>query len=201
MGKLIRWFFFASLSFVLLMQLRAIDAALVTVSTPLGIVGYELAFTVERASMMLSVWRDSGVLDMARASLGVDVAFLLAYPWLLRSSIRLFLPDADAVNGDTVGEQGKPVTGSTVSPGLLDRAGAILSQAVLACIPLDLLENLLLWRMIESQPAAAMTILAGVAAAVKFCLVASTALWCVAAIVARLFLRHHGQRRNPVSRI
>ncbi|MEN9592463.1 MAG: hypothetical protein RJA21_930, partial [Gemmatimonadota bacterium] len=44
------WLFLATLSLVLMVQLRLIDGALASPDTPWGIVGFELAFTRDRAA-------------------------------------------------------------------------------------------------------------------------------------------------------
>lgn len=178
MGALLRWFFFASLSVILLVQLRGIDAALLSPDTPYGIVGYELAFTVARAQAMLNVWRSMDVLETVRVSLGVDMAFLLAYPWFFRTSIQLlrrFVVPRQAV--------------SLNHAGAFDQVGQWAALAVLACTPLDMTENLVLWRMLETQPSPFGTLLAGLAASIKFLLVLVAGGWCLVAIARSLFTR------------
>ena len=168
MSRALTWLFFATLSLILLLQLRGIDAPLVTDVTPWGIVSYELAFTTARAQAMLDTWRIAGVTESARVSLGVDVGFLLVYPWFFRWSVALLRRPGFSTPGTT-----------------FDRLGATLRTAVLGCIGLDALENWLLWRMIEdgaSQPAA---MLAGLSASAKFLLVLATTLWCLVAISRR----------------
>lgn len=66
------WLFLATLSLVLMVQLRLIDGALTSPDTPWGIVGFELAFTQVRAAEMLRVWDSMGVRESALVSLGVD---------------------------------------------------------------------------------------------------------------------------------
>jgi hypothetical protein len=160
MSRLLGWLFFATLTGIMLLQLRGLNAPLITDATPWGIVSYELAFTAERARQMLEAWRLAGATDAARVSLGVDVGFfLVAYPWFLRSTI------------GTLRE-----LRWTPGPGA-DAAGARLAGLVLLCIPLDGLENLLLWQMLEGGPSTAAALTAGVAAVAKFALVLAAALW------------------------
>ena len=59
------WLFLATLSLVLMVQLRLIDGALASPDTPWGMVGFELAFTRERAAAMIAVWSSMGVTDSA----------------------------------------------------------------------------------------------------------------------------------------
>ena len=167
MSRLLTWLFFATLSLILLLQLRGIDAPLSAV-TPGGIVAYELAFTADHAKAILDVWRIAGVTESARVSLGVDVGFLLVYPWFFWWSVRLLRTPRFTATGST-----------------MYRAGGVLGAAVLACMPLDAFENWCLWRMIENGPSGTMAMLAGVAASAKFALVLATALWCLVALSRR----------------
>lgn len=166
--RLLRWLFLATLSLVLMVQLRLIDGTLTSPDTPWGIVGFELAFTREQAAAFIAVWRSMGVTESALVSLGVDVAFLLVYPFMFRSLVQLLRRD-DGSN--------------------FQRIGARLSAAVLACIPLDALENALLWRELVAGASAPLAVAAGVAASCKFLLVLVTAAWCAGALVQRLFPR------------
>lgn len=168
MSRLLTWLFFATLSLILLLQLRGIDGALSAV-TPGGIVAYELAFTAERARAILDVWRIADVTETARVSLGVDVGFLLVYPWFFWWSVRLLRAPRFGASGSR-----------------WHRAGGVLGTAVLACTPLDALENWCLWRMIETGATPTMAALAGTAATLKFLLVLTTALWCLAVLSKRV---------------
>ena len=174
MGRFIRWFFFASLSVILLLQLRSIDAPLRLDATPFGIVSYEFAFTAARAAAMIAAWRDAGVLDAALVSLGVDIAFLLVYPWFFRSSAQLLARNT--------------ATG-------FERVGVQLAALVLFCTPLDLIENLALWRMIAASPTPLLAATAGIAASLKFVLVVGTGGWCLVSLSRRI-----GGARTPPAR-
>ena len=162
------WLFLATLSLVLLIQLRLIDGALTSPETPGGIVGFELAFTEARAAAMMNVWRSLGVTETALVSLGVDVAFLLVYPFMLRGLVQLLRRN----------------DGSD-----FQRIGGRLTAAVLVCIPLDALENALLWRELVAGASTPLALVAGVAASIKFLLVLLSVAWCVGALVTRLFPR------------
>lgn len=168
MSRLLGWLFFATLSLILLLQLRGIDAPLAAV-TPGGIVAFELAFTTQRAQEILALWQSAGVTESARVSLGVDVGFLLVYPWFFRWSVALLRRPRFSEPGTT-----------------FDRVGAALGAAVLACTPLDALENWCLWRMIETGPTTTLAALAGVAAVLKFLLVLAATLWCLTALSKRI---------------
>ena len=158
------WLFLATLSLVLMVQLRLIDGALASPDTPWGIVGFELAFTRDRAAAIIAVWRSMGVTDSALVSLGVDVAFLLVYPFMFRSLVQLLRRD----------------DGST-----FQQLGVRLSAAVLVCVPLDAIENALLWRELVAGASMPLAVAAGVAASLKFLLVVVTAAWCGAALIRR----------------
>jgi len=162
------WLFLATLSLVLMVQLRLTDGALTSPDTPWGIVGFELAFTQVRAANIISIWRSMGVTETALVSLGVDVAFLLVYPFMLRGLVQLLRRD----NGST-----------------FQRVGARLATAVLLCIPLDALENALLWRELVAGASTPLAVAAGLAASVKFLLVLVTVAWCAGALVQRLLPR------------
>jgi hypothetical protein len=162
------WLFLATLSLVLMVQLRLIDGALTSLDTPWGIVGFELAFTRDRAAAIIAVWRSMGVTESALVSLGVDVAFLLVYPFMFRSLVQLLRCDDGSA---------------------FQRLGPPLSAAVLVCIPLDAIENALLWRELVAGASTPLALAAGVAASSKFLLVLVTAAWCVGALPKRLFPR------------
>lgn len=174
----LRWLFFATLSLILLIQLRGFDASLrgddapygipsgAPSGTPGGIVGYELAWSASRANEYLSAWRATGTLETAKVSLGVDFAFLLAYPFMFATGAALLVR--------------KPAIGA------FDRVGNVIRRAVLLCIPLDAIENLALWRMIDQGASDALAHLATICAALKFLLVIIAALWCVSALARRV---------------
>jgi hypothetical protein len=162
------WLFLATLSLVLMVQLRLIDGALTSLDTPWGIVGFELAFTRDRAAAIIAVWRSMGVTESALVSLGVDVAFLLVYPFMFRCLVQLLRCDDGSA---------------------FQRLGPPLSAAVLVCIPLDAIENALLWRELVAGASTPLALAAGVAASSKFLLLLVTAAWCVGALPKRLFPR------------
>ncbi|MEN9817714.1 MAG: hypothetical protein RLZ32_1594 [Gemmatimonadota bacterium] len=161
---MLRWLFLATLSAILLLQLRGLDEPLRTPETPQGIVGFELAGTRAEAARMLAAWRSAGVLEAAKVSLGVDMGFLLAYPFFLRSTMGLLR--------------------RRVRAGRLAWGGDWLVRAVLLCVPLDLAENLLLWRMVDGGATAWGAAAAAACAGVKFLLVAAAVGWSLMALVA-----------------
>jgi hypothetical protein len=174
--RVLRWAFFATLSIILMLQLRALDSDLRLEQTPLGIVGYELAWSAERATDILTVWRRNDVTETARVSLGIDFLFLIAYPLMFFTGARLLARDPH---------------------GAFDRLGRQLARAVLLCIPLDALENVLLWHMISNGATDRLMHVATLAASTKFLIVGTVALWCVAAIVRRVAAR--SPSRSPTS--
>lgn len=162
---MIRWLFLATLSLILLLQLRGLDEPLRTPDTPQGIVGFELAGTKAEAGRILAAWRSAGVLEAAKVSLGVDMGFLLAYPFFFRA---------------TIGGLRR-----RLRPGGVARSGMALERAVLLCAPLDLAENLLLWRMVDGGATAWGAGAAAACAGLKFLLVAGAGAWCLLALAAR----------------
>jgi len=159
-----RWLFFASLSVILMLQLRGFDATLKE-AAPGGIVGYELAWSATRANEYLSAWRNTGALEIAKVSLGVDFAFLLAYPFMFATGAALLIR--------------RPVVSS------FDRFGDAIRKGVLLCIPLDAVENVVLWRMIDHGASDGLAHLATICASIKFALVIMAALWCISALFRR----------------
>lgn len=148
-----------------MLQLRGFDESLRIDGAPHGIVGYELAWSAQNAQTFIKSWRDADVAETAKVSLGVDFAFLLAYPLMFSFGIAL-LAERE----------------STTAFG---RLGSRLRYVVLACIPLDAIENIALWRMIDHDASDGLAHLATIAAGIKFLLVIAAALWCLVAIVRR----------------
>lgn len=161
---MLRWLFFATLSVILMLQLRGIDAPLQE-AAPGGIVGYELAWSAARANDYLTAWRGD-LLETAKVSLGVDFAFLLAYPFMFATGAALLVR--------------RPIAGA------FDRFGDAIRKVVLLCIPLDAIENLSLWRMIDHGANDGLAHLATICAAIKFGLVIVAALWCISALGRRI---------------
>ncbi len=143
-----------------MVKLQHIDGFLKSPITPAGIVGFELAFTRERAAFMLHAWTANGVLASARESLRLDFAFLLAYPVSLGLGCRIL---------------------TRRNASWFDRVGRQLSNAVFACIPLDAIENVALLRMLDSGASSGMTRLVGIVATIKFALVLSAVVFLIAA--------------------
>lgn len=177
--RFVGWFFLATLSFVLMGQLTVLGAPLKVPEAPVGIVSFELAFTAARATAIVDAWRGQGLLETARVHLGLDVAFLLVYPWVLFTGIRLL---ASAPQ--------------TPSPSRFETLGHRLAWLVLLAAPLDGLENLLLWQTIASGATLARSLLAGTAATLKFLLAALALLWCLAAM-GRWWLRRRQRPHSP----
>jgi hypothetical protein len=164
--RILIWAFFATLSAILFVQLRGLDEPLHLTETPGGIVGYELAWDAPKAQAMIDAWKQNDAIEAAKVSLGVDFVFLLAYPLMFFYGAQLLVRT--------------PVASS------FDQRGAVLAKAVLACIPLDAVENLLLWRQLDGGASAFTAHLAAICAGIKFLLVILTALWCVAALGRRV---------------
>lgn len=163
--RLLTWAFWATLSIILMLQLRALDSDLRSPDVPAGIVSYELAWSAERGGAVVTSWRRDGVVETAKVSLGMDFVFLVAYPLMFFTAIRLL---------------------RRTPPARLDRLGGFAGWGVLACIPLDATENLLLWHMLDAGVSDGLMHLATISATLKFLLVLLAALWCLSAISRRL---------------
>ena len=170
---LLRWTFFATLSLILWLQMRGLNESLTTPDTPLGLVGYEIAWSATRATSIVDAWRSQSLLETAKVRLGLGFAFLLAYPLMLRTGATLLLrlPPANA----------------------FDRFGQVIRRAVLLCMPLDVVSNLALWRMLDHGATPSVVHLASISAVVRFVLVIGTTLWCLAAIVRKFIMRRPAQ--------
>ncbi|WP_337171661.1 hypothetical protein [Gemmatimonas aurantiaca] len=171
--RILGWLFLTTLSLVLMAQLAVLGAPLKLPEAPAGIVSFELAFSAARATHIVDAWRGQNLLETARVHLGIDVAFLLVYPWCFFTGIRL-LQTVEQRHG----------------PSRFCDLGHVLAWLVLLCTPLDGLENLLLWQTITSGATPARALLAGTAATFKFLLVVAALLWCLTA-VGRWWLRRH----------
>ncbi len=163
--RLLTWGFFATLSIILMLQLRALDSDLRLPDTPRGIIGYELAWSGARADSIITVWKRNDVTETAKVSLGIDFVYLIAYPLMFFTGARLL--------------RREPMH-------TFDRAGLWLGRGALVCIPLDAAENVLLWRMLDAGGSDGLMHLATLCACLKFLLVILVALWCLAAIVRRI---------------
>lgn len=92
-----RWLWLLGIAaLVLLVVLALLDARMTDTGGP-GIVGFELAWTSERAAEILGEWGSKGH-DAALASLWLDYAYLVAYGAFLWLAIRA-LRDAAAARG------------------------------------------------------------------------------------------------------
>ncbi|BAH40870.1 MAG TPA: hypothetical protein DGD08_17680 [Gemmatimonas aurantiaca] len=163
--RIFSWLFLATLSLVLLVQLTVLGAPLRGPEAPAGIISFELAFATERADAIVHAWRNAGVLETARVSLGLDVVFLLVYPPFLALSVGLLRTVEQRHAASSFGDLGRP-----------------LMWLVLCCAPLDGLENYLLWQTLAQGPTPTRALLAGTAATIKFLLVATAGLWCLIAV-------------------
>lgn len=169
--RIFTWLFFATLSTILFLQRLGFNTELKTPASPHGIIGYELAWSSENAQAIITDWRANDVIEAARVRLGVDFAFLVAYPVLLSLGIRILLRQ----NHIAV----LPTENS------FKRVGVWLSRAVVVCILLDVVKNLILWRMLTFGATDLMTHLATACAITKFLLAGSAILWSLVALIRR----------------
>lgn len=134
----------------LLHRLGVIDQALINRTAPQGIISLQLAGDQATAAAILQSWARAGALNAARDSLRVDTLFLLVYPATLALACRQL---AGGLGDDLIG------------------VGRRLGWVVLACAPLDALENLALKAMLERGADDFLAPAASVCAGVKFGLV------------------------------
>ena len=160
------WLVASIASLILMVTLRHIDGFLKSTSTPAGIVGFELAFTRERAAFILQTWTANGALTSARESLRLDFAFLLAYPVSLALGCRIL---------------------ARRNAGWFDRVGIQLSYALFACIPLDATENVALLRMLDIGASNGLARLAAICATIKFALILGAVVFLIAAQLRGVF--------------
>lgn len=116
--------------------------------TGASILDYEFAWTEARARTILTAW--TGLEDVARRQIRLDFGFLLVYPLLLSLVCAMLAASP----------------GNSMAP-----LGVFLAWAVLACAPLDAVENLALLRMLDLGASGAMARLAALCAGLKFTLV------------------------------
>lgn len=134
----------------LLHRLGEIDRQLTNCAAPLGIISLQLAGDQATAAAILQSWAQAGATQAARDSLRVDTLFLLVYPVTLALACRLL-----------AGGLGDGLT----------RAGRRVSWAVLACAPLDAMENLALSAMLTRGADPFLASAASLCAGIKFGLV------------------------------
>lgn len=93
-----------------------------------GIFHFELAMNTKNAERIMQIWREAKLETVARNSIWLDFAFLLAYPlvlalfsWMIAAS----------------------------SSGVFAQFGVAIGYLVLACAPLDAIENVGMLRMLD----------------------------------------------------
>lgn len=141
---------------ILFMLLQQYEATL----QPSGIVGFELAFTPERAALILTTWGQAG-LDAARQSLQLDFLFMPAYAFCF---FGFTLLSARATQS---------------------QIGYLLAIAPFGAWIMDAIENFALLNLVNS-PISATTLsplVAGVAASIKFLLLVAALVYSVIAIL------------------
>jgi hypothetical protein len=136
-------------------KLFVIDRAL----KPHSIVGYEFAWSAERAMRMFSDWGEAGR-EAARMSLRYDVPYLLVYPFLF-SALTLLA--------------------ARTASGWLVPLGPWLAVAPFVAAVLDALEDLALWRVLDrfQRPPESLLHGAALAAGTKFLLLGASALYAL----------------------
>ncbi len=130
-----------------------------------GIVDFELAFTGNRAGTILSHW-DQAAVDAARSSLLLDFLFIPAYALAFAGITRLLTPKKSAP---------------------WHRTERWLIRGITAAALLDVLENMMLLIQLPGDVIRSMPpLIAGIAASIKFLLLAVTVVFWIAAGISRL---------------
>lgn len=151
-----RFFWLLFLLFVLTtLALGAIDAGLKSSATPLGIVSFEFCGFAASCEQALEQWGTRGQ-ALAMLSLGVDYLYLLLYPGLIALALYRWAP--------------RHHSGWAPSTRLAIGMCPVISLA-------DAVENYALVQVILHGSASGYGTLAGVAAVIKFTLLASALFW------------------------
>jgi hypothetical protein len=142
---------------------------------PYTIIAFELAWTPLQAGVLLSTWGVAGR-QVARESLLIDFAYMPAYAFLFAG---LVLVEARR------------------SAGRVQRLGLRLALAPFAAWLLDALENAALLGVLAAPagPPAAMLLVAGLSATLKFLLLLACLLYIVFALAYRLATRQTQRNR------
>jgi hypothetical protein len=140
---------------------------LVTTTTPIGIVSFELAFNGPQARAVLGSW-DGAAREAAMLNLIVDFPYLVVYAWMLS-----LLCSAAA----------------SASQPTMSRAGTGLARYVWLAALFDVLENLALIRQLTTAPSDAAALFAGAAATAKFSVIAAALAYLLAAGAVTVFRR------------
>ncbi|WP_367156034.1 hypothetical protein [Methylomonas sp. HYX-M1] len=149
--------FLLAANIVLMIVLAPMGEILKGSGTDVGIFQFELAGSIENAERIMGSWRKAGLEAVARTSIWLDFAFLLAYPLLL------------AIAGWLLAASGPPG---------LRKIGNGMAYTVLACAPLDAVENIGMLRMLDFGADLNTVYVTTVCAALKWLLV-SMAFACV----------------------
>ena len=145
-GRLLLLLLFMTGTLFMMLHLQEHGRPLYNPEACLGIVSLELPFTAEKAGEVLASWRGNGI-EIAIENIRKDFLFILIYP--LAFSIAL----AIAADFRTTGWRN-----------LYSR----FSWIALLMMPLDIAENLLMLRMIESGPTVITAPATSLAASTKF---------------------------------
>ncbi|MBX3241102.1 MAG: hypothetical protein KIT80_16465 [Chitinophagaceae bacterium] len=147
--KIIGFFLSGTLLFSILLRVQG--ESLVTSASPLGILSLELAFSAGKAESIVVTWKDGHSLSFVLNML-LDFFFIPFYGLFFYSVCGFF------------SEQYKT--------GILQRVAVLLAFGSLIAVLMDLLENLLMLISFYWQVGATGVIVTGIAAVIKFTLVA-----------------------------
>jgi hypothetical protein len=130
-----------------------------------GIVDFELAFSGNRAGMILSRW-DRAAVDAARASLLLDFLFIPAYGVAFAGITSLLTRNR---------------------PASWQHTGRLLIGGVIAAALLDVLENIMLLYQLQGDVVRHIPpLIAGISASIKFLLLGITVIFWIVAGLSRI---------------
>jgi len=167
-----KWLLFATgAALVIVLIIRGLFAGMETTmhtGSSYGIVDFELAFTGNRAGMILSRW-DREAADAARASLLLDFVFIPAYAVLFAGITSMLTRNRSAV---------------------WHRGAKWVIGGVIAAALLDVLENAMLLYQLQGDVIRHIPpLVAGIAASIKFLLLGITVVFWIVAGITRLLRR------------
>ena len=151
---------------MLLINLGSMDEQLAASGKNTGILHFELAGSTANANRIMQAWGDASVETVARNSIWLDFAFLLAYPILLALSCWLLAADASIA---------------------MAKLGIWLGYSVLACAPLDAFENIGMLHMLDHGADYLTVLLTTLCAAIKWLLALATLLYVIVGLAGKWF--------------
>lgn len=156
-GRILTVSFFVSILLMMILSWIGRELTIWSHRIPLGIVSLELPWSRQRAESIIKIWRERCLISKAVRQTRLDFLFLLVYPLTLSLACAVFA--------------------GTMQEGSMATAGIALSWAVLLCVPLDAIENIMLLKMLSGGYYSPVPQLTTIVAALKFLLVSASLLY------------------------